>query len=388
MGQNLKNRLRRIRSVSGTKQDIPEGKAGQPGKISGESGIDALWPGWKEAGYKTLKRVVPCDLPFELPSAFPAELPLLLYDIYRFGRIPRLDDLVFFDLETTGLSGGAGTVAFLAAFGRFSRAGFEITQYLLLDYPGENDFVKQAAAELCASPLVVSYNGKSFDSQIMKTRCLMKGIKIPDYCHADLLHPARRLWKKALPDCSQATVEVSVLGLDREGDVSGALAPDIWFSFLRSGKNDELLSICGHNLRDIKGLASLFLCFGQIAASPFESLKKFNVDEEALALLWQRGVKRNQFFFNDEASRDCSKTGELLLKRAADKGSLRAALAMAIKAEWRLNDPALALSYVKIALSNPEIPERLREELERRQQRLLAKILHYSRLTGSTSTSR
>jgi len=43
-------------------------------------------------------------------------------------------DLLFFDIESTGL-GGAGVVPFLVGIGRFTSEGFEVSQYLLPDDP-------------------------------------------------------------------------------------------------------------------------------------------------------------------------------------------------------------------------------------------------------------
>jgi len=380
MSVDLKARLRRYRDI----RKLPSSTTEEPrGTLSTTEEKKDPWPDWTEAGFKTLKREVFRELKIPelevpVPEAFPAALPIVVPDIRHMGKLPLPGELLFFDLETTGLSGGAGTIAFLAAFGRFAKggAGISITQYLLLDYPGESDFTGKAAGEFTASPppLVVTYNGKSFDSQILKTRCLMNGIKPPEYFHADLLHPARRLWKRRLPGCSQATIEVSVLGLDRAGDVSGAMAPEIWFSFLRSGDNSELLSICDHNVRDITGLASLFLALNVIAAAPIESLDRFRFDMEALALLWRNAVRRNPRFFGDEEK----KTGEELLRNAARNGSPLAELILAKNAEWCLRDYGLALEYTNSALASQEISEGLRENLERRRIRLEKKNHHYS----------
>jgi uncharacterized protein YprB with RNaseH-like and TPR domain len=225
---------------------------------------------------------------------------------------PRLAGrLLFFDLETTGLSGGAGTVAFLAALGRFggpaggAGASLEITQFLLLDYPGEADFLEGILAFLRepaspGPPILVTYNGKTFDYPLLKTRCLMNGLPLPLLPQADLLHPARRLWKRVLPDCSQATIEREVLGLDRAGDIPGALAPEIWFAFLRAGgkfdgpRGRELLNIAGHNIRDIAGLAALFRVFLEIAAAPLEAVRRFNCDGENLALCYRTALRRGE----------------------------------------------------------------------------------------------
>jgi len=222
---------------------------------------------------------------------------------------------------------------------------------------------------------MVSYNGKSFDSQIYKTRCLMNRINPPEYFHVDLLHPARRLWKRQLSDCSQATVEVSVLGLDRAGDVSGAMAPDIWFSFLRNGDNAELLSICEHNVKDIVGLASLFLAIGEISSDPVASKRQFRFDKQALAISWWKMLKTYPDFFpyNDSRLRYV-KTGEMLLETAARNGSAAAALILAKNAEWQLKNIPLALRYTKMALANSDMPDNLQDALEKRRVRLEKKL--------------
>ena len=377
MSRNLKNRLRYIRDV---RKDSAAQKTGPALRPKGAELNESPWPGWFEAGFMVYKRELTRELPFSLSAPFSEALAILVPDLFRIGRIPLPGELLFFDLETTGLSGGAGTVAFLAAFGRFSPQGkLVITQYLLLDYPGEADFVESVKSEFASprspNPIVVSYNGKCFDAQILKTRCLMNGLVPPEFFHVDLLHPARRLWKGQFSDCSQATIEVSALGLDRSGDISGAFAPEIWFSFLRSGENKDLLVICEHNVKDIMGLASLFLGFHEIASEPFESRKKFRFCQEALALSWQAAVKKNAAFLAEKKSYQKQlETGKLLLKNAAHNGCPRAAFtlykSLAIEAEWRLRDNLLALCYTKSALSTPEITGRFRSELELRLKRL------------------
>jgi uncharacterized protein YprB with RNaseH-like and TPR domain len=381
MGQNLKDRLRRIRKENIVPLKEKENAEKESANRTGVT--DKSWTGWTEAGFKILKRTFYRDIPLRLPQAFSGALAILVPG-FRPDGTPFPDELLFFDLETTGLSGGAGTIAFLAAFGRFacssgSDARFEITQYLLLDYPGESEFIEMAVKEFAVIPgrgfpVVVSYNGKSFDSQILKNRCLMNGIVVPEYRHADLLHPSRRLWKRLLPDCSQSTIEVSVLGLDRAGDISGAMAPEIWFSFLITGNNTGLLSVCEHNAKDIAGLASLFLCIEEIAANPVKSQEKYRFDGEALALSWWKTLKKNRkYFTDDESYQDYGKTGSHLLETAAKNQSLAAAVILAKNAEWHLKDINLALRYTDMALSANEIPPDCRAGLEKRRSRLLKK---------------
>jgi hypothetical protein len=258
--------------------------------------------------------------------------------------------------------------------------------------------------------LTVTYNGKTFDAQILKVRCLMNGMAPPVLSHADLLHPARRLWKRVLPSCSQGAIETAVLGLDRTGDIPGAMAPDIWFDFLKTGETGPLGGICDHNVRDISGLARLFHAMVTISGDPLGTHAAYRWDLESLALHWrklcrayapledaihetgaallaeavERGHPRAAFVLardlfrcgDFEAGRAClEKTA--CGRHAAEAGSrirAEAYRALAIDADRRLGDRERALLYTDaaLALDAPAgaLPARLREDLERRRDRL------------------
>ena len=358
MGGNLRDRLRRIQKLTQNKNSAPLcPERDRQRKTSDESDLPDspadMHPlfgeqGWVFAGFQVLKRELtqdasfdfPADLPCAMPIVAPGVEPVLTGDcaggINAAPIIPAYEDFLFFDLETTGLSGGAGTVAFLAAFGRFIQNNttaknrlqlkLRITQYLLMDYPGENDFLKALLSELKRRRcIVVTFNGKCFDSQILKNRCLMNGIQPPLYSHADLLHPARRLWKRLLNDCCQGTIETRVLGIDRTGDIPGAMAPEIWFSFLKNNDAVPLLGICDHNRRDIAGLASILWVMIHIAADPFSALEQYHFDIEQLALRWRDCLRR------DSLVPAClHQTGNRLLRMAAEQGWPKASLAYAM----------------------------------------------------------
>ena len=286
--------------------------------------------GWEKAGHLTLKREMTALKGLRLACPVPKDTNIVISGIAGPGiNGGTYEDLLFFDLETTGLSCGAGTVAFLAAFGRFIAAeGFtegiynlRIIQYLLLDYPGECDFVDAMLGEINRNRnvTIVSYNGKCFDSQILKTRCLMNGVSPPEYLHADLLYPARRLWKRLLPNCSQSTIETNIFGIDRSDDIPGSMAPEIWFSFLRNGNTLPLFGICDHNIKDITGLTSIFCAMISMAHDPIAAAEKIRYDAENLALRW---------FSLTRWEERADSAGEKLLCHVAKTGypNLRAAL--------------------------------------------------------------
>jgi uncharacterized protein YprB with RNaseH-like and TPR domain len=57
-----------------------------------------------------------------------------------------LEDFVYLDTETTGLSGGAGSFAFLVGLSRYKAGGTEFTQFLLRD-PSEERGMLTALSE-------------------------------------------------------------------------------------------------------------------------------------------------------------------------------------------------------------------------------------------------
>jgi uncharacterized protein len=188
---------------------------------------------------------------------------------------------VFFDLETTGLSGGAGTVAFLVGCGGFEPDGAFVTrQYLLARLGDERVLLDSVARELTRAGSLVSFNGKSFDAPLLESRYLYHrldwvGEHLP---HLDMLHVARRFWRDAddthrekaprdrarlseesdeLAECSLCGLERRLLRTHRTGDVSGYEIPSRYFRFLRTGDATPLRRVLEHNRLDLLTLANL-----------------------------------------------------------------------------------------------------------------------------------
>ncbi|MCK5197291.1 MAG: ribonuclease H-like domain-containing protein, partial [Spirochaetales bacterium] len=197
-------------------------------------------------------------------SSFKSDNPQL-FPVMEYGNF---ENLIFYDLETTGLSGGAGTIAFLAGFGWIEKSRLIINQYFLHDFPGEIDFLLLINELLAPGKILVSYNGKSFDHPLLGTRFLMKGLKLHELPEIDLLHAARRLWKKRLPTCRLGTIESNILGIHRIDDVPGIEVPDIYFDYLKNGQETRLAGVFKHHLQDIKSLAGLLAHMEKLWSNP------------------------------------------------------------------------------------------------------------------------
>lgn len=166
---------------------------------------------------------------------------------------------LFVDTETTGLAGGSGTVAFLVGAGYFTENSFRLEQCLMRDYDEEEAMLEYLDALFEKCETVVSYNGKSFDMPLLRTRFIQNRLpfRLDGALHFDLVHAARRIWKRRLGDCSLGNVERTVLDVVRYGDVSSSEIPQIWFDYLRSRDATQLARVFYHHKMDILSLTTL-----------------------------------------------------------------------------------------------------------------------------------
>jgi uncharacterized protein len=172
---------------------------------------------------------------------------------------------LFLDTETTGLSGGTGTYAFLIGLAWWDAGGLQVEQLFLRDFSEEHSLLQELSARLAERPVLVTFNGKSFDWPLLENRFTMtRAIKVPRLAaHLDLLHPARALWKLRLGSVRLVELERHVLDAERLGwhrgdDVSSALIPQYYFDYLRGGVADPLAGVVKHNQMDLRGLAALY----------------------------------------------------------------------------------------------------------------------------------
>ena len=220
--------------------------------------------------------------------------------------------VAFVDTETTGLSGGAGTVAFLVGVGRWTDSGFSVEQYMMRDYDQERAMLLELRESLANTQALVTFNGKAFDIPLLQSRFVLARQRWPlvRVVHLDLLHPARRIWKLRLANCSLANLERDVLGIERENDIPGHLIPYVYFRYIRTRSPRGIRSILSHNRQDIETLARLTLRMGEIFSGQFsEDLDPVDLfsagkyahalGERDLAILWneaalQGGLPKSQ----------------------------------------------------------------------------------------------
>ncbi len=196
----------------------------------------------------------------------------------------------FLDTETTGLSGGTGTYAFLIGVGRFEEDHFHLLQFFLRDPAEEAAQLAALEAFLAPCQAIVTFNGKAFDVPLLNTRYTAHGWRAPlaGLAHIDLLHLARRLWRERIPNRALSSLEVHILGLARsQEDIPGWDIPRIYMEYLRSGDPTSLRGVFYHNAMDVISLAALMNHMAGLLADPIQLGSQHGVDLIALARLFE-----------------------------------------------------------------------------------------------------
>ncbi|GMU56615.1 MAG: hypothetical protein AMXMBFR33_57610 [Candidatus Xenobia bacterium] len=315
--------------------------------------------------------------------------------------LPELDPerVIFLDTETTGLSGGTGTYAFLIGLAWVEDGRLVVEQLLMREYKEEAALLGYLKERLEGCGGLVTYNGKSFDLQLLQTRFIMKRLKVDleSIPHLDLLHPCRRIWGSSYADCRLETLESELLGQPRSHDVPGWMIPRIYFNFLRSQNLSSLRRILEHNRRDLLALMGLVGalrgCLEQ-PEQPREGLADFGLGRwlEELGLqklgwqLMERALSRS---LPPVHRRSAALRVARARRRAGDQGGAAnlwaelltehphdpaAGVELAKYLEHHRKDYQAALQLVEGVLSRRDLPASLRRALQERQGRLLKRV--------------
>jgi uncharacterized protein len=338
--------------------------------------------------------------------------------------VPTREPLLFFDLETTGLSGGVGTLAFLVGCGWFEDGGFRTHQFFLSGYDAEHEMLARLSELVSRFSGVVTFNGRTFDVPLIEMRYAFHRLESPfdGLPHFDMLHPARRLWRRrgtaagewdqgGLPgeatSCALKALEEAILGMGRVGDVPGFEIPSLYFGYLRSGHLEPLQAVFEHNRLDLLSLAALTAIASRMAGegpawvpTPHESLamgglyEKAGRDDEAEACYARAGGLAEAPWVPEAIDRDiradalkhlallrrrqrrfveAAEAWEMIVRFSRNRALLREAReALAIHFEHRAQDIDAARRVAERALAAERDPDRA-AALQHRPARLARK---------------
>jgi uncharacterized protein YprB with RNaseH-like and TPR domain len=409
MSPSLADKLKSLGVKVGTAQLQPQIKL--PRRAAGVPLEDVLNGRWVET------RRGPA---FVVEKTYPAEyqhgdLPIWLSapltGIAAWAKDPRLlayapEQLAFLDTETSGLSGGTGTYAFMVGVARYHEAHFHLAMFFMRAPEEEPALLEALADFLAPCAALVTFNGKSFDAPLLRTRYSLHSIPCPfdDFAHIDLLPLARRLWRDRLPSRALKALEVDIMNAPRgQEEVPGYEIPWLYFDYLRSGDSTPLKGVFYHNALDVVSMAALLNYTAGLLENPhqaelhgldilalarlFEDLRKW----EDAARLYERALESAlpEASFGEATRRYATlqrRRGDLatsvkLWERAAGEGHIYAHIELAKHAEHRQKDIPLALRWTgtAIQLANAaSLPGYIQKywltELEHRKTRLEGKL--------------
>ncbi len=316
------------------------------------------------------------------------------------------DRILFLDIETSGLMSGAGTYVILVGVGWFDQGAFHLEQVFLRHPAEENALLAHLEARLVRGDAVVTYNGKSFDLPLIRTRYRLNGWENPPtdrLIHIDLLHLARRLWRPQLSNATLLSMETHILRPARAmDDIPGWQIPQIYADYLHDGDATPLRAVVYHNAMDVLSLAALYAQSVEVLRAPADAPLHATEHLARARLLTEqrRFADAAQSYhaalagdLTDEARRDAlmrlaaihKRLGEwepaaALWRQAAARGELAAFEELAKWYEHRLGDFAEALRWTEAALSLLNAPayrlERFRWQaaFEHRRARLQQRL--------------
>ena len=323
-----------------------------------------------------------------------ADLPHDLFEALEIAKAPP-EEWAFLDTETTGLAGGTGTCAFLVGVGRITREGFRVRQFFMRDYAEEASVLDSLTKHLASFRILVTYNGRAFDQPLLETRYRMNRARPPfgRMEHLDLLFGARRLWKLRFDSCRLVDLENQVLGVERHGDLPGALIPYVYFEYLRTRHAARLLPVFQHNATDILTLACLCGIVPYAFKDPSAAPLKHGAEMAGIARWLREAGELEQALDLFRRAVDAGLPDDLLFRTLWDIGQLERKLDRSPLATWtdlancknafrvkaleelakhfehREKDQVRALELTREALQYEDSPE-----LRRREQRLRRRL--------------
>lgn len=184
---------------------------------------------------------------------------------YDFSQIAPLKDIVFLDIETTGLSPSASGLYLIGAV-YHQQMEWHIRQWFAESLSAEQEILQDFFLFLKDYKVVVSYNGDAFDIPYLLKCAGQYGIEteFDSLTSLDLYKKIRPL-KKLLPlDSLKLSAVESFLGIIRSDEGSGKEMIPIYRQFLENQDETLYQTLLLHNEEDLKALPQLMPLLGYL----------------------------------------------------------------------------------------------------------------------------
>jgi uncharacterized protein YprB with RNaseH-like and TPR domain len=204
---------------------------------------------------------------------------------------------VYLDTETTGLELATATIPFLIGLGFVDGQQLVVRQVFIDRIEKEAQILRYVGDLLEGRSQLVTFNGKTYDVPLLKTRCIFNRLEtdIEHWLDLDLLHIVRRIYKRRIQDCSLVSCEKQVLGFLRENDIPGEMIPGVFVSYLRDDRPGLLPLVFHHNQQDIVAMLGLMGSLALLARSRPEAFGEHSPDDLlSIARLGARQGRKQQ----------------------------------------------------------------------------------------------
>ena len=240
-------------------------------------------------------------------------LSIPTYPAHLLSKDERLKELdfrkaLFLDTETTGLSGGTGTFAFMVGLGFFQGDRFLVHQFFMRDYSEERASLSLLKNFIDSFQFLITFNGRQYDIPLLETRFILSRMpsKIREMPNFDLLYPSRKIWKGAYENCRLVTLESQLLGVERTDDIPSEWIPYLYFDYIQTGDARKIQQVFYHNQMDILSMVTLAGRIHLIYHDPQAARPRKGIEHFALGrLFWEHGQREKAISCFEIALKRC-----------------------------------------------------------------------------------
>lgn len=186
------------------------------------------------------------------------EKDFLFEEDYPLSRLGKKEELLFFDIETTGFSGEYHQV-YLIGCVFFKEEHARCIQWFADSAESEPEIINSFFAFLKGYRHLIHFNGDTFDIPFLQKRCQVLGLN-HDFRNISSFDIYKRIkpYKKylGLENLKQKSIE-AFLGISSEDNYTGGQLIEVYSEYLRTKDNGLLKLLLLHNEDDLKGMPKL-----------------------------------------------------------------------------------------------------------------------------------
>lgn len=177
---------------------------------------------------------------------------------YPLERLFPIEQILFLDIETTGLSPGSSQL-YLIGCAFYREGNWQIRQWFAQSPEEEAELLKAFFSFSEGFSCLMHYNGNTFDLPYLRQKAAVYGISW-DFNRFEGIDIYRRIFPYKnflkLPNCKQKTVEY-FLGIAREDTYSGGELISVYSDYISSHDYNLYHILLQHNADDVKGMLEL-----------------------------------------------------------------------------------------------------------------------------------